>query len=153
MVTVLTITKLDRAAAGRTDGDATSKKGAGRRRTERDDDARLDDRELPIEPPAADVHFTGVGPLMDATLAARDILEVLDGVGQLFCAGGPLEAPRRANLPRPGDFPSLRNDRAEARLPACAGNASRSGRRLFPAALLPQSPTARRFQWRQVSVS
>lgn len=46
-------------------------------RAERDDELRSDERQFPIQPPAAGLHFATIGMFVEAALAALLVLEVL----------------------------------------------------------------------------
>ena len=73
----------DEAAAIGVDGKRLAQQRAGRGRPERHSHGGLDQRELVVEPPAAGVDLAGVGFLVQASLAARLVLEVLHRVGDV----------------------------------------------------------------------
>src|SRR5207248_2637844 len=76
-----------------------------RRRTERNDDVRLDDEPLQTEPPAATLDLVGVWPLVKPALPSWLEFEMLDRVGdkdggtvKAGISNGPIEhATRRAD--------------------------------------------------------
>ena len=74
---------LDRLAAHPRHGDRLAEQRLRGGCAERDDEVGLDDRQLLVEPPAAGLHLAGIGLGMDAPLAARLELEMLDRVGDV----------------------------------------------------------------------
>src|SRR5258708_31583565 len=63
------------------DGDGLSRQAARGSGAERDDELGIDQRTLDVVPPFTAFDLIGVGPLVQATLAARLEFEVLDGIG------------------------------------------------------------------------
>ena len=64
-------------------GDRLAEQRLRGRRAERDDQVGLDQRELLVEPPAAGLDLAGIRLRVDAALAARLELEMLDRIGDV----------------------------------------------------------------------
>ncbi len=75
--------KGDDAPAIGVDGERFAHEPARCGRAERHDDARPYDLDLIVEPEAADIDLARVGLLVEAPLAARLVLEMLDGIGDV----------------------------------------------------------------------
>ena len=96
------------AAAGGDRRRATQQR-AGRRRAEHDDHRRTHCSELGVDPRMTRLDLGAVGLLVQPALAARLVLEVLDGVGGVDRRRGRCRLRRRT--PRAPDLPARRTDR------------------------------------------
>jgi hypothetical protein len=75
-------------AAERPDAARAAEYAAHRGRPHGDDHRGLDDCALQILPPAAAIDLMGIGPLVQAALAAHLVLEVLDRIGDEHLVAG-----------------------------------------------------------------
>src|SRR5215510_12551307 len=94
--TLHTARQCDQPSAIGIDGECLAHQPARRGGAKSDGDRRLNEIDLVVEPPAASVDLAYVGLLVEAPLAARLVLEVLHGVGDVDFI--PLDAGRFERL-------------------------------------------------------